>query len=75
MIRPRKFEYAYRATQNIPYICGDERSKSPSSGGVLGRGATFWTQAAEVSPIAPEEIVGFVEDIGIIVLSPGADEG
>lgn len=72
MVRPDTFQQPFIAVHNVPYICGGDPSAGHAAGGVLRRGQTVWTKDYEVVKTSSKNIVGFVEGVGVISISPRA---
>jgi hypothetical protein len=69
MLRPKAFHEAQVVLQNTPYMVGEETSKEPFSGGVLGRGQIVWTQEPEPSRSRVAATIGFLDGVGFVSLN------
>ena len=71
MVRPETYMHAHTTLRNIPYICGDDPDRI-GAGGVLHRGATVWTRESRPEESIQENVLGFVEGVGLITLNSPA---
>ncbi len=69
MLRPDAFKQPYVAIRHIPYLSCD--SSQDSSGGVLSRGQTVWTNEAYESKRYSATATAFVDEIGFVSLDSG----